>query len=178
MKQLKVSLPDDLRTRLEAVSAATGRSLGEEIRARIEQSFGWEGFDAPTLMLLMQIGRLAFLLPPQTGHPWHAHAGAHEVFRQAIGLLLARARPPGDPVLDPAALPPDRPVASTDLAAMAAGLEAVVSLDRPSPQGFEQLELWLRAAASGRSSRESETPRSAPAADTTGPTRRRKPKQE
>jgi hypothetical protein len=163
--QTAVRLPREMHDRLR------GSDLGvsEEIRRRVEQSFGWEGFDAPTRMLLMRVGRLAFLMPPQTGHAWHAHAGAHEVFRQAIAHLLARAAPPGEPMLDPAELPADRPVASTDLAAIAAGLEAVVSLDRPSPQGFEQLELWLQAAAGGRSSRE---------ADATGPTRLRKPKRD
>jgi hypothetical protein len=166
--QTAVRLPREMHDRLRE----SDLGVSEEIRRRVEQSFSWEGFDAPTRTLLMRIGRLVFLMPPETGHTWHAHAGAHEVFRQTMGLLLARAKPPGDPVLEPAALPPDRPVASTDLAAMAAGLEAVVSLDRPSPQGFEQLELWLRAAASGRSSHES------PRADTPRPTRLRKPKQE
>jgi hypothetical protein len=174
MKPLKVALPPDLRSRVERAAADHGRSLGEEIRARVEQSFGWERFDPRTRTFLIRIARLAFLLPEQVGHAWHGNAGAHEVFRQAIALLLARAKPPGEPMLDPAELPADPLVASTDLTAVAAGLEAVASLDRPS-QGGEQIELltlWLKGAASGRSSHESDA-----RAATSGVTRLRKPKE-
>jgi hypothetical protein len=183
MKPLKVALPPDLRGRVERAAADHHRSLGEEIRARVEQSFGWEGFDAQTLTLLVRIARLSFLLPAQCAHAWHEHAGAYEVFREALALLLSRAKPPGQPVLDPAELPADRPVASTDVTAVATALEAIISLDRPS-QGGEQLELltlWLKAAAGADrvTQKMFETHQPPQRADTTGVTRlRRKPKQE
>jgi len=36
MKQMKVALPDDLRARLDAASKKSGRSVAEEIRARVK----------------------------------------------------------------------------------------------------------------------------------------------
>jgi hypothetical protein len=138
MKQLKVSLPDDLRTRLEAVSTATGRSLGEEIRDRLEESFAWQEFGATTREFLLRAGHLTYLIPPQVGGRWNENAAAFEVFREAIALLLARARPPGEPV-PPTELPANRPVQVTDLRAMAAALEAIVSLTRP-PQNIGQID--------------------------------------
>ena len=43
MKQLKISLADDLRRHLEAVSAAAGHSLAEEIRRRLERNLSKTG---------------------------------------------------------------------------------------------------------------------------------------
>jgi hypothetical protein len=144
MKPLKVALSPDLRSRLESAAADHGRSIGEEVRARVEQSFVLEKLDAQTLVLMFRLGRLAFLIKPQTGHAWHEHAGAYQVFRHAMGLLFGRHQPAGDPVLDPAELPADRPVAVTALHEMAAGLEAIISLNRALDAG-EQLELLKRA---------------------------------
>ena len=43
MKQLKVAFPDELRRALEAAAAESGRrSLADEIRARVEQTFRQE----------------------------------------------------------------------------------------------------------------------------------------
>jgi hypothetical protein len=143
MKPLKVALPSDLRDRLERSAAEHGHSLGLEIRERIEQSFGWEQFDPQTHLLLLLIGRLAFLTKPQTGHAWHEHPGAAKVFQQAVVSLLARWRPKGDPVLDPATLPPNRPVALDDIEGMGIALEAIVSFDRPLT-GDEQRGIYER----------------------------------
>jgi hypothetical protein len=131
MKQLNVSLPDDLRDRLETARTAAGRSLGEEIRERLQQSFFWEQFDVQTRLLLVEIGRLAVLTQAQTGSTWHSHAGASSVLRHAITALLARHRPKGEAVFGPDELPPNRPVASDDVEAMGLGLEAIVSFNRP-----------------------------------------------
>jgi hypothetical protein len=132
MKQLKVSLDDAMRGRLESAATGHDRSLGEEIRDRLERSFAWEGqFDPWSIVLMHSVGRLAALTKRQTGRDWFVDAGAHFVFRQAIRSLLARMKPKGDPVLDPATLPADRPVALDDPTAMGVALEAIVSFDRP-----------------------------------------------
>jgi hypothetical protein len=131
MRQVNVSLPDDLRAKLDAAADAANRGLAEEIRDRLQESFDWGRFDAPTRSLLSRIGFLASLTRPQTGRDWFNHAGAHHVFRRAIEILLGRSKPEGKPVLSAAELPADRPVVVTDLEAMAAGLEAIVSLNRP-----------------------------------------------
>jgi hypothetical protein len=131
MRQVNVSLPDDLRAKLDAAAGATNRGLAEEIRDRLAQSFTRQEWDPQTQMLLAKIGHLAFLMRPQTGHDWHAHPFTHHVFRDALEILLDRRKPAGEPVLDPAELPLGRPVVTTDAAAMAIALEAIVSLDRP-----------------------------------------------
>jgi hypothetical protein len=137
MRQVNVGLPDDLRARLDEASSAANRGLAEEIRDRLAQSFVGQEIDDATKMLLAQIGRLGSLMRPQTGHDWAANAGSHHVFQQAVALLLARNKPAGDPKLNPAELPADRPVAVTNLEAMAAGLEAIVSADRLTSRMFE-----------------------------------------
>jgi hypothetical protein len=137
MKPLKIALPPDLRDRLERSAAKHGRSIGEEVRVRVETTFALERIDFQTQGFMDLIWLLSLLIRPQTGHSWHEHAGAHHVFQQAVALLLARLKPAGDPVLDPAALPSDRPVAVVDLEAMSAGLEAIISSGRllqPSEQ--------------------------------------------
>jgi hypothetical protein len=133
MKPLKVALPPDLRDRLERSAAEHGHSLGLEIRDRVARSFAWEQFDPQTQVLMLLIGRLAFLAKLQTGRDWFAHAFAHGVLKQAITSLLARWKPKGDPMLDPSELPANRPVASDDMTGigMGIGLEAIVSFDRP-----------------------------------------------
>jgi hypothetical protein len=131
MRQVNVSLPDDLRDKLDAASAAAGRTLGEEIRRGLEDAFFWGQFDPFTRLLMAQIGFLALITKAQTGRAWHEHAAAHHVIRQAIASLLARRKPAGEATIDPAELPPTRPVTSTDLTEMGIALEALVSFNRP-----------------------------------------------
>ena len=52
MKQLKISLTDDLRRHLEAVSAAAGHSRAEEIRRRLERTLVQDGSDSEMAELL------------------------------------------------------------------------------------------------------------------------------
>jgi hypothetical protein len=131
MQQLKVSLPDDMRARLDAASTAAGRTLGEEIRRDLEDAFFWCQFDEPTRLLMAQIGFAAQLTKAQTGRNWQEQAGAHHVFRQVISSLLTRRKPAGEATIDPSALPPGRPVGSTDLTEMGIALEAMISFGRP-----------------------------------------------
>jgi hypothetical protein len=147
MQQLKVSLPDEMRARLDAAASAAGHTLGEEIRLCIQRAYSWEQFDAPTQVLMHLIGRLAAVTEVQTGRTWWHDPAAYYVFRSAAAILLGRRKPEGELVsleLDPAELPANRPVAVTDLNQMAAGLEAIVSMDR-ALSADDQLELLKRA---------------------------------
>jgi hypothetical protein len=131
MRQVNVSLPDGLRAKLDAASDAAGHTLGEEIRRDLEQAFFWRQFDEPTRLLMAQIGFAAMLSKAQVGREWREHPAAHHVFRQTIVSLLTRRKPAGEATIDPAELPPNRPVASTDLTEMGIALEALISLGRP-----------------------------------------------
>jgi len=129
MRQVNVSLPDDLRAELDAASAAAGHTLATEIRNRLQRSIANDRLGGPNQRFMQLIGLLGFLTRQQTGHMWHEHAAAHFVFRGAIEILLGRMKPAGD-VVPFDELPTDRPVAVTDLEAMAAGLEAIISHGR------------------------------------------------
>jgi|SRR5262249_45249678 len=95
MKQLKVSLPDDLRARLDAASAKSGASVAEEIRNRVEASFAREAADQPTRDLVEGVAAMAAEIERETGAPWHAHAGSHEVLEWAIKMRLRELKPKG-----------------------------------------------------------------------------------
>jgi hypothetical protein len=129
MKQLKVGLPDALRSRLGTAAAASGKGLAEEIRGRLERTFEneIERGDAPTLKLSEAIEKLATLVSIQTGHAWHAHPAANRVMRFAITGRLARLTPQGDAVFAPSELPTARLVApgSDDPEAMGLALETL-----------------------------------------------------
>jgi hypothetical protein len=110
MKQLKISLTDDLRRHLEAVSAAAGHSLAEEIRRRLERTLVQDGSDPETAELLAAIATFANHVKRETGHAWHRHAGSHEALRRAIGGRLRRLKPEGSAVFRSGGLPDRRTV--------------------------------------------------------------------
>ena len=95
MKQLKASMPDDLSARLEAASSKSGRSLSAEICARVEASFTRDALDKPTRDFLDGVTLMPAEIELETGAAWHKHAGAHEVFVQAILSRLMRSKPKG-----------------------------------------------------------------------------------
>src|SRR5262245_47223368 len=123
MKQLKVSLPDELRAEIEEAAAKAGHSLGEEIRQRLERTLQDDGIDPATRKLMAAIGDLHVLARSQPNHSWHQQPAAHRVFRHAIVARLARLRPTGEPVFAPGDLPDHPLVASQDVEAMGQGLE-------------------------------------------------------
>jgi len=127
MKQLKVGLPDYLREELEQAAAASGKSLADEVRVRLEASFESEGSDPETRALVGAVDFLAGLVNIQTGHKWHQHPAANRVLRYAIMARLARLKPNGDPVFGPDELPKRRLAApdSDDPEVMGLALEAV-----------------------------------------------------
>jgi hypothetical protein len=95
MKQFKVAMSDDLRGRLEAVSAKSGRSIADEIRVRVEATFALETVDKPTRDFLEGLALMPAEIEHETGAAWHKHAGAYVVFREAILRRLARLKPEG-----------------------------------------------------------------------------------
>jgi hypothetical protein len=107
MKQLKASMPDELAERLERASTKWGRSLSAEICARIEASFAQEAMDKPTLDFLNGVALMPAEIEREVGAAWHKHAGAHEVFTQAILSRLEELKPKGSTVFG------DRPHATT-----------------------------------------------------------------
>jgi hypothetical protein len=62
MRQLKISLTDDLFRQLAMVSTAAGHSLASEIRRRLERTFAQEGSDPRTDELLTAIRSFAVLV--------------------------------------------------------------------------------------------------------------------
>ena len=127
MKQLKVGLPDYLREELERAAAASGKSLADELRVRLEASFESEGSDPETRTLVTAVDNLAELVAIQTGHKWHKHPAANRVLRYAIAARLARLKPEGEPVFGLDELPKNRLAApgSDDPETMGLALEAV-----------------------------------------------------
>jgi hypothetical protein len=96
MKQMKVALPDDLRARLDAASERSGRSVAEEIRARVEQSFARDVVaDVATRDLLENVALMPAEIARETGANWYQHAGAHEILTLAIPLWLEPLKPKG-----------------------------------------------------------------------------------
>jgi hypothetical protein len=96
MKQMKVALSDELRARLDAASAKSGQSVAEEIRSRVETSFKQEAIlDKPTSDFLTGVALMSAEITRECGAAWFEHAGAFEVFRQAILSRLEEFKPKG-----------------------------------------------------------------------------------
>jgi hypothetical protein len=96
MKQLKVALPDELRARLDAVSEKSGRSVAEEIRARVEESFKRAAVvDKPTRDFLEGLALIPAEIEREFGAAWDKHAGAHEYFTRVVLARLEVLKPKG-----------------------------------------------------------------------------------
>lgn len=93
--QTSLRLPQELRDQLGSAADAAGRSVGEEIRRRLEASFAGSppaAADHRTSDLLRVIARCAAILSEHWA-PWHADAAAFAVFHAAIEDRLSRHRP-------------------------------------------------------------------------------------
>jgi hypothetical protein len=105
MPQLKVTIDEDLRARLDAVSAESGDSLAEEIRERLEQVLRDEiDFDERTRELGRNVMRLARLIERHAQVPWHDHGAARTAFVFAFARYIEgyTPRPDGPGKLAPA----------------------------------------------------------------------------
>jgi hypothetical protein len=121
MKQLKVSLSDDLLDELEGTAAKTGRSLSEEVRLRLvflnevrawvdataskaghsfaeeikqrlQNSLADDHVDSETRRLMNAVRFLASLISIQTGHNWYSHPAAASVMRHAMDAQIAHLK--------------------------------------------------------------------------------------
>jgi hypothetical protein len=148
MKQFKITLSPGLRAKLDAASAASGRTVAEEMRQRIESTFAQDGDTEPHLReLLRMINLLAFLVKIDTQHDWFDHPAAFQVFHRAVDAYFGRLR--GSPPLDaeqvfaPGELPKQQLIPSDHLATKGAGLEAIASFQL-NPLEADQMMRKLR----------------------------------
>lgn len=107
--QFKLLLPRPLHDRVAAAAAESGRSVSEEIRQRLEGSFGVEA-DEQTRQLTEAIK----LSAAATG--WRQNSDAYATFRAAIDVLLRQFPPRGG-----ATEPPDQEKVARE-GAMVAGV--------------------------------------------------------
>jgi hypothetical protein len=111
MKQLKISLSDDLRARLDAAASKSGNSVAEEIRQRLDHTFELDDDkrDPLTEILVDDVRRLTDEIEIQAGVPWHADLRAHETLQALLNLYLETNRDalkesPSSLALDPSTL--------------------------------------------------------------------------
>jgi hypothetical protein len=93
-EQLKISLPTDLRERLEAASAASGFSLAAEIRERLKWTFADDLVDKPTRELREAVLWIADELSRQVGAFGAYSPRGREALGQAIQHWLEITTPP------------------------------------------------------------------------------------
>src|SRR5690348_4015205 len=92
--QTSLRMPEDLHQRLSKAAETAGHSLGEEIRRRLEASFGpAPSKDPKTEQLLAAIDRVTagMLLDGN----WHDDLHLFQVFKFAVLTLLSRFEPSG-----------------------------------------------------------------------------------
>ena len=102
--QTSLRLPQELRDRLGSAAGAAGRSVGEEIRRRLEASFGRDpaADDPETARLARMIIRLVEAMSSECERPWHEDPWAVAVVRAALPLLVLPLS--GDPKPRPGSL--------------------------------------------------------------------------
>jgi hypothetical protein len=117
---ITLRLPRELHDQVK--KAAAGRSVSEEIRARLEWSIinDWTN-DPKTRHVVDGIANLARNVKPYFGD-WHQDRYAFDVFKIAVDTLLAKVGPKGEPIPPPddgAFRPGDTPEAAGRALAMA-----------------------------------------------------------
>jgi hypothetical protein len=95
VKQLKISLPDDLREKLDALISKSGNSLGEEIRQRLERSIEQDRIGPITLELATGVVNLAATMEAfLDAGLWHWHQQLHGIFAAAVAQRVRAYEPP------------------------------------------------------------------------------------
>src|SRR3954447_6684707 len=93
MQQFKISLPDELRTRLDAAAAKANHSTAEEIRQRLEQTLAQDAVDPATRTVAADIAGLAEALGALARIAWHQHTDVHRAFVEAARVYLEGLAP-------------------------------------------------------------------------------------
>ncbi len=93
-RQLAVALPEETRSHLEKAAAASGQSIAEEIRRRIDTTIASEAIDPVTRELRDGLLNIAALLRSDFAADWHTSWWAHKAFVAAIIQRLAEYQPP------------------------------------------------------------------------------------
>jgi hypothetical protein len=102
MTQLKVGLPDHLRSKLETAVEETSQSLGEEIRQRLERTFDEDRLPATTRKLIADIVELAEDVEIDQFAQWFLSPRAQEIFAVAVVARIKAYLPDGpDPLRNP-----------------------------------------------------------------------------
>jgi plasmid stability protein len=94
MEAIAFRLPADLAEKLRSAAAARGRSIADEMRARVEASLAADAAaaDDPALAKLQQhIARLANILALDGG--WSTDSWAHDAFVAGIAELVNNWKP-------------------------------------------------------------------------------------
>jgi plasmid stability protein len=97
-KQIGVTLDGELLAKLQAASAASGRSLSEEIRERLKRSSAEEERDPHLRTLVDDMIGITDLIRFDLGADWYADPAAHAAFRSAMLALIGEHRPEGHAV--------------------------------------------------------------------------------
>lgn len=96
---IALRLPRELHEQIK--EAAAGRSVSEEIRARLEWSLRHDWANEPaTTELTDAIEEIARNVKPYYG-AWNENPYAFAVFKVAVDTLLSKVRPKGEPIQPP-----------------------------------------------------------------------------
>jgi hypothetical protein len=112
VQQLKVLLPPELRTALDAAAAKSGKSLAEEIRQRLERTFAEDGLDESTRGLVAAVKWLSADI--STRARWNKSSKAREALSLAIATVMNAAA-----MTDDKAAKTFDPLADEDVATLA-----------------------------------------------------------
>jgi hypothetical protein len=82
-QQFKITLGEDLRSKLDQMSVFNGRSIAEEIRQRLEMTFDLQG-DGHTLDLIYALLFLAHETMRDFGSTWWGDERARSAFMAAV----------------------------------------------------------------------------------------------
>lgn len=106
MERLKFSLSAETRSQLDAVSAASGKSIADEIRERLQRSFKEDALDPALRELRDGLANLAELVRIDCGD-WRSSTRAHTEFVTAVMQRLAGYMPVPDDTVAAASDQPD-----------------------------------------------------------------------
>jgi hypothetical protein len=92
-RQLAVALRPEVRAQLEAAATASGHSVAEEIRRRINFTLWLDSYDKPTRDLADAVMEIAREIERQTRSPWQSNRKSNEALAAAVQEWLEGLRP-------------------------------------------------------------------------------------